>query len=162
MCGRYYRTRQAGDRGTVSRRGSGCEARHVQCSGRRLAAKLGVDDQQIVSKPKWLEDGLVDVTAKPEDGVALTRDEFKPRLQNLLQQRFNLATYREVMLVRGSAVIQVQPRSFDVWGVHQTAELVRDARQINESLRALAVLNRADSQGKDNEAAADALRSNPI
>ena len=44
-----------------------------------------------------------------------------------------------------------------MWAVDQTAELVRDARQINEQLRALVVLNNADSQGKDNEAAAEAL-----
>lgn len=65
---------------------------------------------------------------------------------------------RAALTVAETVIIPVQPRSFDVWGVDQTAELVRDARQINEHLRAIAVLNNADSQGKDNEAAADALR----
>lgn len=65
---------------------------------------------------------------------------------------------RAALTVAETVIIPVQPRSFDVWGVDQTAELVRDARQINEHLRALAVLNNADSQGKDNEAAAEALR----
>lgn len=65
---------------------------------------------------------------------------------------------RAALTVAEIVIIPVQPRSFDVWGVDQTAELVRDARQINERLRALAVLNNADSQGKDNEAAAEALR----
>jgi chromosome partitioning protein len=65
---------------------------------------------------------------------------------------------RAALTVAETVIIPVQPRSFDVWGVDQTAELVRDARHINERLRALTVLNNADSQGKDNEAAADALR----
>ena len=64
---------------------------------------------------------------------------------------------RAALTVAETVIIPVQPRSFDVWGVDQTAELVRDARQINEQLRALVVLNNADSQGKDNDAAAEAL-----
>lgn len=65
---------------------------------------------------------------------------------------------RAALTVAEVVLIPVQPRSFDIWGVDQTAELVRDARNINEDLRAMAVLNCADSQGKDNEAAAEALR----
>jgi len=64
---------------------------------------------------------------------------------------------RAALTVAEMVIIPVQPRSFDVWGVDQTAELVRDARHINEHLRALVVLNNADSQGKDNEAAAEGL-----
>lgn len=66
---------------------------------------------------------------------------------------------RAALTVAEIVIIPVQPRSFDIWGVDQTAELVREAREINEHLRAIAVLNNADSQGKDNEAAAEALRA---
>ncbi len=55
-------------------------------------------------------------------------------------------------------LIPVKPRSFDSWGVDQTADLVTEAREINEHLRAIVVLNEADAQGKDNEAASEALR----
>ena len=65
---------------------------------------------------------------------------------------------RAALTIAEMVIIPVQPRSFDVWGVDQTAELVREARQVNEPLRAIEVLNNADSQGKDNEAASDALR----
>lgn len=65
---------------------------------------------------------------------------------------------RAALTVAETILIPVQPRSFDVWGADQTAELVREARLINENLRAIAVLNNADSQGKDNSAAAQALR----
>jgi chromosome partitioning protein len=65
---------------------------------------------------------------------------------------------RAALTVADMVLIPVQPRSFDLWGVDQTAELIKEAREINEDLRAVSVINAADAQGKDNEAAADALR----
>jgi chromosome partitioning protein len=62
------------------------------------------------------------------------------------------------LTVANIALIPVKPRSFDLWGVDQTAELVREAREVNDALRALVVLNEADSQGKDNDAAMEALQ----
>lgn len=55
-------------------------------------------------------------------------------------------------------LVPVKPRSFDLWGADQTADLIHEAREINSRLRAVAVLNEADVQGKDNDAAADALQ----
>jgi chromosome partitioning protein len=68
---------------------------------------------------------------------------------------------RAALTVADVVLIPVKPRSFDLWGVDQTADLVREAREINETLRAIAVLNEADPQGKDNQAASDALREVP-
>ena len=65
---------------------------------------------------------------------------------------------RAALTVAHIVLIPVQPRSFDLWGVDQTAELIKEAREINEDLRAISVINAADPQGKDNEAAAEALR----
>jgi chromosome partitioning protein len=65
---------------------------------------------------------------------------------------------RAALTVADVVLIPVQPRSFDLWGVDQTADLVKEAREINQDLRAVAVINAADFQGKDNEAAAEALR----
>lgn len=65
---------------------------------------------------------------------------------------------RAALTVADVVLVPVQPRSFDLWGVDQTAELIREAREINENLRAVSVINAADAQGKDNEAAAQALR----
>jgi len=65
---------------------------------------------------------------------------------------------RAALTVADIVLIPVKPRSFDLWGVDQTTELVREAREVNDSLRALVVLNEADSQGKDNDAAIEALR----
>lgn len=65
---------------------------------------------------------------------------------------------RAALTVADVVLVPVQPRSFDLWGVDQTADLVKEAREINERLRAISVINAADPQGKDNEAAAEALR----
>jgi chromosome partitioning protein len=65
---------------------------------------------------------------------------------------------RAALTVAEVVLIPVKPRSFDLWGVDQTIELVREAREVNEQLRAISVLNEADPQGKDNQEAADSLR----
>ena len=67
---------------------------------------------------------------------------------------------RAALTVAHLVLIPVQPRSFDLWGVDQTTELITEARELNESLRAVAVLNAADPQGHDNEDAATLLRDN--
>lgn len=53
--------------------------------------------------------------------------------------------------------IPFQPRSFDVWGVGDTAELVKEANSMRDGLRAFAVINGADPRGSDNAAAAEAV-----
>jgi chromosome partitioning protein len=68
---------------------------------------------------------------------------------------------RAALLVAEIVLIPVKPRSFDLWGADQTADLVAEARIINEGLRAIAVLNEADPQGKDNQAAIEALADVP-
>jgi chromosome partitioning protein len=65
---------------------------------------------------------------------------------------------RAALTVTDMVLIPVQPRSFDIWAVDQMAELVVEAREINERLRAIVVLNAADAQGRDNEDAATVLR----
>jgi chromosome partitioning protein len=68
---------------------------------------------------------------------------------------------RAALTVSQLLVIPVAPRSFDLWGVEQTAELVREAREVNPELRALAVLNCADFQGQDNDQAQAMLAELP-
>lgn len=64
---------------------------------------------------------------------------------------------RAALTVAHTLLIPVQPRSFDIWAVVHMADLVKEAREINADLRALAVLNAA-AQGKDNANAGDALQ----
>jgi len=79
-------------------------ATHVPLS---LLIQLAYDvsAEQIANKPGWLETNLYDIAAKPEDGIRLTRDELRPRLQDLLQQRFHLAVHTETRLNSGYALV---------------------------------------------------------
>lgn len=79
-------------------------ATHVSLA---LLIKLayGVDDSQIANKPGWLETNLYDITAEPEDGIKLSRDQLRPRLQNLLRQRFHLVAHTETRSIRGYALV---------------------------------------------------------
>jgi len=60
---------------------------------------------------------------------------------------------RAALTVADMLLVPVQPRSFDIWALDQVAALVVEAREINECLRAAVVLNGADAQGSDNDAA---------
>jgi chromosome partitioning protein len=64
---------------------------------------------------------------------------------------------RAALTVADTLLIPVQRRTFDVWSVEQMAELVREAWAVNERLRALAVLNAADSAGRENDEATAAV-----
>ena len=70
-----------------------------------LSLAYNVSDAQISGGPSWRDSEYYDVTAKPEDGVPLTYDELRPRLQELLAQRFKLATHREVRQSPGYALV---------------------------------------------------------
>ncbi len=54
-----------------------------------------IDTKQIVAKPSWLETDLFDIEAKPEAGIPLTREQLRPMLQTLLQERLHLAVHHE-------------------------------------------------------------------
>jgi len=64
-----------------------------------------VDAKQIEGKPAWLDSDCYDIQAKPEGGIKLTREQLRPLLQNLLQQRFHLVTHRETRTVSGYALV---------------------------------------------------------
>lgn len=63
---------------------------------------------------------------------------------------------RAALTVAETLLIPVQPRSFDIWAVDQVADLIKEAREIND-LRVVAILNAADAQGRDNEEAAQVI-----
>ena len=65
----------------------------------------GVEANQISGRPSWLDSDFYDIEAKPEEGIKLSPDELKPRLQNLLVERFHLAAHFETKMVRGYALV---------------------------------------------------------
>jgi uncharacterized protein (TIGR03435 family) len=82
----------------------GFSATHVSLA-LLIQLAYNVDNSQIAQKPEWLETNLYDIAAKPEDGIQLTRDELRPRLQDLLHRRFHLVVHTETRLSRGYALV---------------------------------------------------------
>lgn len=64
---------------------------------------------------------------------------------------------RAALTVAHCLLVPLQPRSFDVWALDQISALVKEARELNPDLRALAFLNGADPQGRDNAEALEAI-----
>ncbi len=64
---------------------------------------------------------------------------------------------RAALTVSDVLLVPVQPRTFDVWALDQVTALVKEAREINPDLRAIAFLNAADAQGRDNAEAQEAM-----
>jgi chromosome partitioning protein len=64
---------------------------------------------------------------------------------------------RASLTVADAILMPFQPRSVDLWAGEQIAALVSEAKLLNEPLRAYALLNIADPQGRDNDDAAAAL-----
>ncbi len=51
-----------------------------------------------------------------------------------------------------------QPRSLDVWTVGKVTSLISEIKAVNPTLKSYAFINRGDSQGQDNEGAAEILK----
>ena len=66
---------------------------------------------------------------------------------------------RAALTVADEVVVPFLPRSVDLWAGAKIAELVSEARDLNEGLRACSFLNMADAQGRDNADAFDALKA---
>lgn len=64
---------------------------------------------------------------------------------------------RAALTVSHVLLVPVQPRTFDIWALDQVAALVEEARELNPKLRAIAFLNGADAQGRDNIDAHEAM-----
>lgn len=58
---------------------------------------------------------------------------------------------RAALTVADMVLVPVKPRSLDLWRTQQTAELIVEAREVNDTLRAIAILNEADPAGQDNQ-----------
>jgi uncharacterized protein (TIGR03435 family) len=64
----------------------------------------GINAEQVGNAPAWLNYDVFDISAKPEIGIKLSREELRPRLQSLLRERFHLVTHEELRSVPGYAL----------------------------------------------------------
>jgi chromosome partitioning protein len=89
--------------------------------------------------------------------------QLKPKYQDIIIDvgGRDTSSLRAALTIADVQVVPVQPRSFDIWALDTVATLVQEAREINESLSVLTILNSADSQGPDNDEAAKHIREMP-
>jgi uncharacterized protein (TIGR03435 family) len=64
-----------------------------------------VDGSRIIEKPDWLDSQLWQISAKVNGDTVLNGEQMRPLLQELLRQRFHLATHRESRMVPGYALV---------------------------------------------------------
>ena len=64
----------------------------------------GVKSQYIVGGPDWLDQQRYDIDAKVEGKALLTREQMRPMLRNLLEERFHLKTHPGQKIVPGYAL----------------------------------------------------------
>lgn len=58
---------------------------------------------------------------------------------------------RAALVISDIFLVPFQPKSFDIWTIHQVAGLINEARIYNNKLIAYAFINCAGSRGNDNE-----------
>jgi chromosome partitioning protein len=59
-------------------------------------------------------------------------------------------TQRSALTIADTVLLPFAPRGPDLWTIDAAVELIGEIRGVNESLRALALVNRADAIGNDN------------
>ena len=143
----------------------------------QLALGLSLDGKKV-----WLVDGdrqatsLGAITVRAESGrtpiaAAAYSDGATLRAQ-VTQQRGayehiiidaggrDSTALRAALTISDVVLVPFQPRSFDVWALSDIGSLLNEARAVRD-VRALAMLNAADTQGNDNADAAEALADVP-
>jgi uncharacterized protein (TIGR03435 family) len=64
-----------------------------------------MNGDRISGGPAWLSNQYYEISAKPEGDAALTYDQLRPLMQQLLQERFHLVYHRETKQVKGYALV---------------------------------------------------------
>ena len=70
----------------------------------------------------------------------------------------NTNSQRAALVVATLLIAPFQPRCLDVWTVDKLSKLIQEARMFNPSLKVFAVINKAESRGKDNKRAVEVLK----
>lgn len=144
-----------------------------------IALNLAIS-RALLGHPVWLVDGdrqataLQAVAQRVEAGktptIAVSHYPEGPMLRSQVQQQGvhykdividaggrDSTALRAALMLSDVVVVPFQPRSFDVWGVGDMAEIAAEAVSMRDGLRIFAVLSGADSGGKDNAEAAAAV-----
>ena len=70
----------------------------------------------------------------------------------------NTNSQRAALMVATILIAPFQPRCLDVWTVDKLSNLIQEARMFNPDLKVFAVINKAETRGKDNRRAVEVLK----
>ena len=70
-----------------------------------IALAYGVDATQIKGAPAWFGSRHFDIRARAENGISLSREALRPRLQRLLQERFHMQLHHDTSLAQGFGLV---------------------------------------------------------
>ena len=74
----------------------------------------------------------------------------------------NNASLRASLLVCDIFLTPFRPRSLDIWTLEELIVILKEANELNTSLKVFAVLNQADVRGKDNKEAINVCKEYPF
>jgi uncharacterized protein (TIGR03435 family) len=70
-----------------------------------MSQAWGVPYQNILGGPAWIDSQHYDLSAKVEGDARLTKEQMRPMLRNLLEQRLRLSVHAERRIVPGYALV---------------------------------------------------------
>jgi chromosome partitioning protein len=138
-----------------------------RASNKRKVLLVDADEQRSVSD--WAEQREGKGIITPWTTISLLGATVRTQLLKLTQDYDDVivdtggrdtTSQRSALTVADIFVAPFQPRSLDIWTIGKVVDLIADIRAVNPKLKAFAVLNRCDSQGSDNDAAAEILKEN--
>lgn len=132
--------------------------------GKRILL-IDADEQRSISD--WVEHRESMGLATPWTTVSLLGASVRPQLAKMAKDYDDVivdtggrdtTSQRSALTIADIFLAPFQPRSLDVWTIGKVSTLLTEIRSVNPKLAAYAVLNRADSQGSDNDGAAEILK----
>lgn len=136
---------------------------------RSLAGKkvLLVDADEQRSASDWAEHRESLGITTPWTTVQLTGASVRTQLQKMRGHYDEIivdtggrdtTSQRAALTIADILIAPFQPRSLDVWTIGKLSFLLEEVRVINPKLKGLAVINRGDPQGSDNNDAMDIIK----
>lgn len=65
---------------------------------------------------------------------------------------------RAALIISDVVLIPFNPRSFDIWTLGKVVQLIDECKTVNQKLKVITFLNKADALGNDNVEATEALK----
>ncbi len=133
-------------------------------SGKKV---LLVDADEQKSASDWVEHRESLGITTPWTTIQLTGASVRTQIQKMQDNYDEIivdtggrdtTSQRAALTIADILIAPFQPRSLDIWTIGKLSTLLEEVRAINPKLKGLAVINRADPQGSDNNDAMEIMK----